>query len=129
MTINISMNDKDTFMLSEAYAQMYNEGFKDTLGAVALAVLGILGGKAAVHGVQQSEHEYSQGLPSLQTPDDMTARRNLDKYLNKIGLIKTKAAPKHIEALTYIAQHAPDKEIRDRAHYIIGHQQRIAEQR
>lgn len=117
------MNDKDTFMLSEAYAQIYSEGMKDTLGAVALAVLGILGGKAAVHGVQQSEHEYSHGLPSLQTPDDMTARRNLDKYLNKVGLIKTKADPKHIQALEYIAQHAPDQDIRERAHTILKHQQ------
>ena len=123
------MNDKDTFMLSEAYAQMYSEGIKDTLGAVALAVLGILGGKAAVHGVQQSEHEYSHGLPSLQTPDDMTARRNLDKYLDKVGLVKVALAPKHVEALQYITQHAPDQDIRQRAQHVLDHQQRIAQQR
>lgn len=116
-------------MLNEAYARVYNEGIKDTLGAVALAVLGILGGREMVHGVQHSMDEYSQGLPSLQAPDDMTAHRNLDKYLNKVGLIKVALAPKHMQALQYIAQHAPDQDIKERADYIIGHQHRIAHQR
>jgi hypothetical protein len=122
------MNDRDTLMLNEAYAQIYSEGLKDTLGAVALAVLGILTGKAAVQGVQHSMDEYSKGLPSLQAPDDMTARRNLDKYLDKVGMIKVALAPKHVEALQYIAQHAPDQQIRQRAEDVLGHQDRIAHQ-
>lgn len=116
-------------MLNEAYAQMYSEGMKDTLGAVALAVLGILGGKAAVHGVQQGMEEYSQGLPGLKTPDDMTARRNLEKYLNKVGMIKVTLAPNHMKALQHVAQHAPDQDIRERAQHVIDHQGRIAQQR
>lgn len=122
------MNDKDTFMLSEAYAQIYSEGLKDTLGAVALAVLSILGGKAAVHGVQQAENEYSQGMPSLQAPDDMTARRNLDKYLSKLPW-NSKLQDKHLQALDYIAHHSPDQDIRERAQKMLTHQASIAHQR
>ena len=123
------MYNKDVEMLNEAYAKMYSEGMKETLGAVALAVLGILGGHKAAQGVQHSMDEYSQGMPSLQTPDDMTARKNLDKYLNKVGLIKVALDPKHTQALQYIAQHAPDQDIKDRAQYILGHQQRISQHR
>ena len=121
---------KDLKLIGELYSQMYTnevveEGFGKTLGAVALAVMGILGAK---HGVEHAANEYSRGLPSLQTPDENAAKDKLDGYLNKLGLIKVKADDKHLQALSYIAKNSPDAEISKRAQFILDKQSRISSQ-
>lgn len=124
------MNDVD--LINEAYAEMYNEGIKKTLGTIALVVLGILGAKEVAGGVKRSTNEYTHGLPSLPAPDDIddiVAGSYINTYLNKIGQIKVALDPKHIEALKFIDQYSPNIEIKERAQHILKHQQSIAEQR
>jgi hypothetical protein len=122
---------QDLKLIGELYSQMYTkesvveEGFGKTLGAVALAVMGMLGAK---QGFEHSANEYSQGLPSLQTPDDHTAKDKLDGYLNKVGLVKVKLDDKHLKALSYIAKNSPDPEISKRASFILDKQTRISQQ-
>jgi hypothetical protein len=122
---------QDLKLIGELYSKMYTtesvieEGFGKTLGAVALAVMGILGAK---QGVEHAGHEYSQGLPSLKTPDDNTAKDKLDGYLNKVGLVKVKLDDKHLKALSYIAKNSPDPEISQRANFILDKQTRINQQ-
>ena len=123
---------KDLKLIGELYSQMYTddsvieEGFGKTLGAVALAVMGML---AAKTGMEHSEHEYSHGLPSLKTPDEGEAKDKLDEYLNKVGLVKHKLDDKHLQALSYITKNSPDPEISQRAKFILDKQTRISQQR
>jgi len=122
---------KDLKIIGELYSKMYaepvlEEGMGKTLGSIALAVMGMLGAK---HGVEQSATEYSQGLPSLQVPDEQTAKNKLNDYLNKIGMIKVKADDKHLKSLDYIAKNSADTDIAKRAQFILDKQQRISQQR
>jgi hypothetical protein len=123
--LNNSMN-RDNILLEQAYEQVIEESMGKTLGALAVAVMGLIGAKS---GIEHAEREYSGGLPSLRTPDEHAAKDQLNSYLNKLGLIKTKADPKHIEALKMIASKSPDTAIKERAQYILAHQDRIAHQR
>jgi hypothetical protein len=119
---------QDLKLIGELYSQMYSkpevveEGLGKTLGAVALGVMGILGAK---NSIEKSGEEYSKGLPSLQAPDEGAAKGKLDSYLNKVGLLKVKADPKHIEALNYISKNSPDPEIQQRAQFILSKQSRL----
>lgn len=124
------MNDVD--LINEAYTEMYNESMKKKLGTIALIILGAIGAKEAADGVQRSMDEYTHGLPSLQEPtdiDDMVPGEYMAEYLNKVGLLKVALAPKHIEALKFVAQSSPSEYIRIRAQDILEHQHRISQQR
>jgi hypothetical protein len=88
--------------------------------------MGMLGAK---QGIEHAEHEYSHGLPSLNTPDEDTAKGKLDNYLNKVGMIKTKLDDKHLQALSYMSKNSPDPEISKRAQFILDKQTRISHQR
>lgn len=120
------MSAKDQFLIAKAYEQVLEEGFGKTLGTLALGVMGILGAKEAA---ERSGAEYTQGLPSLKTPDDNTAKNKIDSYLNKVGMINVKADDKHLKALDYISKNSPDQEISQRAKFILDKQQRISQQR
>jgi hypothetical protein len=126
----------DTDLIYEAYTEIYSEAWKDIVAA-ALMTLGAATG--SVVGIKHAATEYSQGLPSLKTPQ-VSDSSTVDTYLGKMakiaGLDLSKATDenklelrknlkRHYQALEVIKNNGSDLQKKQAAH-IMNTMQNVA---